>query len=167
MKNARQHPDRALASKVADEKSPAPVIPTDEDEIASLIADLAAPEAGRRLQARKRLVSLRKRPVPNLIEAMSDPQPRVRWEAMKILSLTADPMAAQALVGALEDDNEDVRWLAGMGLVALRQAGLRPLLRAAGGPVALVSVARRRASCLLRAGRQRNARIGSPGSDRA
>ena len=98
--------------------------------VVPLVERLAAANAVPRMAARNALVALGKRAVPELIRSLSDHRPRVRWEAVKILGLIADPAAADAFVQALEDDNDDVRWLAAMGLVALRRTALRPLLRA-------------------------------------
>jgi hypothetical protein len=55
---------------------------------------------------------------------------RTRWEAAKALSEIADPLAATALVNALEDDDADIRWVASEGLTALGRDGLEPLLAA-------------------------------------
>jgi HEAT repeat protein len=65
-----------------------------------------------------------------LITALRSPSHTVRWEAAKALSELADPASAPALVQALTDERFDVRWLAALGLIALRQAGLVPLLDA-------------------------------------
>jgi HEAT repeat protein len=54
----------------------------------------------------------------------------VRWEAAKALCGIADPIAASALVNALEDRDGDVRWLAAEGLAALGRDALQPLLAA-------------------------------------
>ena len=54
----------------------------------------------------------------------------MRWEAAKALCGIADPLAAPALVNALDDRDGDVRWLAAEGLAALGREGLQPLLAA-------------------------------------
>ena len=54
----------------------------------------------------------------------------MRWEAAKALCGIADPLAASALVNALDDRDGDVRWLAAEGLAALGRDGLQPLLAA-------------------------------------
>ena len=52
----------------------------------------------------------------------------MRWEAAKALCGIADPIAATALVNALDDRDGDVRWLAAEGVAALGRDGLQPLL---------------------------------------
>ena len=68
--------------------------------------------------------------MPSLIRLLSHRKPHVRWEAAKALCGIADPIAASALVNALEDRDGDVRWLAAEGLAALGRDALQPLLAA-------------------------------------
>jgi len=68
--------------------------------------------------------------VSSLVEALADPKEVVRWEAAKALGQIHDPAAAQALVGALDDEMFDVRWLAAEGLSAMGCKALVPLLQA-------------------------------------
>ena len=68
--------------------------------------------------------------MPSLIRLLSHRKPHVRWEAAKALCGIADPLAASALVNALDDRDGDVRWLAAEGLAALGRDGLQPLLAA-------------------------------------
>lgn len=63
-----------------------------------------------------------------LVELLSDPVAKRRWEAALALKEIADPAAATPLVNALEDEDHDVRWVAGKALIALRMAGLRSVL---------------------------------------
>lgn len=63
-----------------------------------------------------------------LVGALLDPRTHVRWEAAKALSAIADPVSAPALMHALEDESEDVRWVASEGLIALGQTGVRTVL---------------------------------------
>ena len=75
-------------------------------------------------------MSLGKPAVPSLIQLLSHRTPHVRWEAAKALGGIADPIAASALVSALDDPDGDVRWLAAEGLAALGRDALQPLLAA-------------------------------------
>ena len=68
--------------------------------------------------------------MPSLIRLLSHRKPHVRWEAAKALCGIADPIAASALVNALDDRDGDVRWLAAEGVAALGRDGLQPLLAA-------------------------------------
>jgi HEAT repeat protein len=101
-----------------------------EDHIPSLVAELASPNPASRTKARKALVAIGKPTVPSLISLLAHRKPHVRWEAAKALCGIADPIAAFALVNALDDRDGDVRWLAAEGLAALGQEGLQPLLAA-------------------------------------
>ena len=96
--------------------------------IPSLVTDLANPDPAVRMRAREALVAIGKRTVPSLIPLLSHRKPHVRWEAAKALCSIADPIAAFALVNALDDRDGDVRWLAAAGVAALGQDGLQPLL---------------------------------------
>ena len=96
----------------------------------SLVGDLTSRARATREKARESLVALGKPAVPSLIPLLSHRKPHVRWEAAKTLCDIADPIAATALVNALEDEDGDVRWLAAEGLIALGRDGLQPLLTA-------------------------------------
>jgi HEAT repeat protein len=102
----------------------------DPAAINSLIAALDSHGGAARHQARIALVEIGGPAVASLIEALTDPNDDVRWEAAKALGQIGDPEAAPALVNALEDENSGVRWLAAEGLIALGREGLVPLLRA-------------------------------------
>ena len=102
----------------------------EQARIDSLSVDLASPDAMVRIKARKALMAIGDRSAPSLIRLLSHAKPHVRWEAAKALGGIANPIAASALVNALEDRDIDVRWLAAEGLVALGREGLRPLLAA-------------------------------------
>jgi HEAT repeat protein len=95
-----------------------------------LVDDLAGRDPVVREKARASLVAIGKPAVPALIQLLAHRRPHVRWEAAKALCGIADPLAATALVNALDDPNDDVRWLAAEGLIALRREGLQPLLAA-------------------------------------
>ena len=111
-----------------------------EDRISLLVANLASPDPVVRTKAREALVAIgkarkpmvasRKLTVPFLIQLLSHRKSHVRWEAAKALVSIANPIAAFALVNALDDRDGDVRWLASQGIVALGQEGLHPLLAA-------------------------------------
>jgi HEAT repeat protein len=98
--------------------------------ILALVDDLANRDPAIRRKARETLVYIGKPAVPSLIELLSHPKPHVRWEAAKTLCGIVDPIAATALVNALDDPDEDVRWVAGEGVVALARDGLIPFLTA-------------------------------------
>jgi HEAT repeat protein len=101
-----------------------------EGRVPSFVADLASPDPVVRRKARGALVAMGEPAVPSLIQLLSHRRPHVRWEAAKALCGIADPIAASALVNALDDRDGDVRWLAAQGLAALGREGLQPLLAA-------------------------------------
>lgn len=99
-------------------------------DIPQLVGELASRYPAIRVKAREALVAIGKPCVPSLIGLLSHRNPQLRWEAAKALCDIADPIAATALVSALEDKDGDVRWLAAEGLIALGWEGLQPLLSA-------------------------------------
>ena len=68
--------------------------------ISSLIADLASKDGIVRVKARRQLVAYRARSVAPLIEALSNENNWVRWEAAKALSQIGSPSSIQALLKA-------------------------------------------------------------------
>jgi hypothetical protein len=96
----------------------------------SKVTMLSSKDGMTRQWARLWLVSMGKEAVPLLVESLSDPRPRVRWEAAKALVSIADPGTAPTLVRSLEDPESGVQWLAAEALAALGQAGLEHLLKA-------------------------------------
>lgn len=102
----------------------------DEKSILQLITALGSTEDAIRWEACRLLVSLKQSAVPYLIRALSAPNEYTRWEAAKSLAEIKDPAVAPALVDALEDQDNDVRWAAADGLIVLGKDGLIPLLRA-------------------------------------
>jgi hypothetical protein len=98
--------------------------------IPELLGALASPSPVARRKAREALVALGKPAVPSVIQLLSHRKPHVRWEAAKALGGIADPIAAFALVNALNDHDGDVRWLAAEGLAAVGRDALPPLLAA-------------------------------------
>jgi HEAT repeat protein len=104
--------------------------PTDVAAIHDLIAALTNGSPVDRQHAREALAAIGRLAVDPLIRLLGDHRPHVRWEAVKALGSIADPAAAPALVGALEDEDGDVRWLAAEGLIGLGLEALQPLLSA-------------------------------------
>ena len=102
----------------------------DPATISSLIADLASHDELIRVSARQSLVTVGRPALASLIEALADHNKWMRWEIAKALEQIGDPTAAHALVGALEDEIFDVRWLAAGGLIAMGHEALVPLLQA-------------------------------------
>jgi HEAT repeat protein len=97
----------------------------------TLAAALSSEDAIKRETARDTLVAIGSNEViAALVAELADPRDHVRWEAVKALSSLVDPVSTPALVNALDDDNPDVRWVAGEGLIALGRIGVLAVLHA-------------------------------------
>jgi HEAT repeat protein len=99
-------------------------------DIHDLIAVLTDTNPVDRKHAREALVSIGKPALDPLIRLLNDHRPHVRWEAVKALGSIGDQVAVPALVGALEDEDGDVRWLAAEGLIDFGLEAVQPLLSA-------------------------------------
>jgi HEAT repeat protein len=99
-------------------------------QIENLIHDLENPDGLVCQRVRRLLVTLGPQAVPYLIQALSNPNPHVRWEAAEALTTISEPSAAEALVRTLEDEDVSVRWAATQGLIAFGRASIAPLLTA-------------------------------------
>ena len=101
----------------------------DSELIPQLVAQLASKDPVARETSREQLVSIGGLEVTRaLVGELTDPRAHVRWEAAKALADIADPVAAPGLMHALEDDDEDVRWVAGEAMIALGVVGLKTVL---------------------------------------
>jgi len=96
--------------------------------VEDLIAELNERSYPLRTEAARELIAIGSRAVAPLVAALAAPDSSLRWEAALILSRIADPVAASALVRALDDDDFGVRWLAAEGLAAMGRKGLEALL---------------------------------------
>lgn len=63
-----------------------------------------------------------------LMELLSHREPRCRWEASLALQKIANPIAADALIKAMNDEDANVRWVASRALSALGMVGVRTVL---------------------------------------
>ncbi len=125
----RKKPKKIMSKSISRAKGDTPTKGTPRS-LEALLAGLSSRDDGVRVKARHSLVALGKTAVSPLIEALKNGSYLIRWEAAKALGEIADPEAAPALVDALEDEEFDVRWLAGEGLIKMNINGLKPLLRA-------------------------------------
>ncbi len=104
-------------------------IPETIGRIEDLVEVFQSDDGAQRHQARRALVSMGSEIIPQLNKHIDDRIDRVRWEIAKTLEEMKHPSAAPAMVRLLMDDVPGIRWLAGNGLIALRQDALIPLLR--------------------------------------
>jgi len=101
----------------------------DAATVRALIVDLGSKDGLVRIRARRALVTIGKKSVAALEEALTSKDAWKRWEAAKTLGQIGDAKATKALINALEDEMFDVRWLAAEGLIAIGRPTLTPLLR--------------------------------------
>jgi len=99
------------------------------DKISPLILKLKSKIGLVRKRARKKLVSIGSPAVSRLAEMIDQPAAKVRWEAVKALGQIADPGTTSLFITALYDKDEEVRWLAVEGLIALGIHSMEPLLQ--------------------------------------
>jgi HEAT repeat protein len=97
--------------------------------IKELISTLRSKDGAQREKARLMLVALGESSIPDLIDHAKDHNERVRWEVAKTLEELKNPTAAPAMVSLLMDDIPGIRWLAGEGLINLKQDALVPILK--------------------------------------
>ena len=96
-------------------------------DINGLIEELGDPDGLKRQKARLLLAESGEGAVPKLLEALSDSDWHVRWEATKALSVIQDPKSAPELVNVLNDECIDVRWAAMEALINIGRPSLIPL----------------------------------------
>lgn len=83
----------------------------------------------KRHEAREQVEKIGQPATALLIEALSHPEQRVRWEAAKALVKIKAPEAAQALAKVLMDESFEVEWLAAEALIALGKTALPAILQ--------------------------------------
>jgi HEAT repeat protein len=98
-------------------------------DIQGLIEELSDPDGLKRQRARLLLAESGSIAIPQLIEVLSDPNWKIRWEATKTLAEIKDPAPAPDLVKELVDDCVDVRWAAMEALIAMGRGCLPALLQ--------------------------------------
>lgn len=97
-------------------------------ELNDLIEGLGSEDGLKRKAARETLVLMGEPAAPELRALLSSTNKRIRWEAVKTLAAIVDPASVDAFLEMLADDNSDVRWLAGSGLINLGPRSVAPLL---------------------------------------
>ncbi len=100
-----------------------------ELKLKKLLGDLSNKDGLVRQRAREELVEIGRPAIDYLMELRNSPKHWLRWEAVKTLSEMNDPLTAPILVNTLQDENDDVRWLAAEGIIELEKDGLQPLFQ--------------------------------------
>ena len=98
-------------------------------KVRSLLADLATGDVVVRRRARGDLVALGETALPAMLEELAHGGFQVRWEVAKTLGEMQLPGAVPGLIAALEDEEQDVRWLAAVALARTGGPAVEPLLR--------------------------------------
>lgn len=98
-------------------------------EARRLAADLSDPNSQKRAEIREQIMALGNAALPALLEALSDSNANVRWQAAKALSQIHNPDTANDLMNAMEDEDYGVRWLAAEGLIGMGPASLEAVLQ--------------------------------------
>jgi HEAT repeat protein len=98
--------------------------------IRQLVQKLSSPRSVERERARSELVALGAATVPDLLEAFESGDERGRLEICKALTEIAHSSAASMLLRRLEDDHQELRWIAAEGLLNIGGPAVEPLLLA-------------------------------------
>jgi len=100
------------------------------DEIADLIEQLGENSAVERREARVTLIGIGEPALPALLHGLAAGTFPVRWEIAKALSEMHLPGSIRGLVDALCDEEQDVRWLAAVGLSRMGRTAVVAALEA-------------------------------------
>ncbi len=99
------------------------------EKIRGLVAAFDDKDWRKRHEAREQVEKIGEPATPLLIDALSHPDQRVRWEAAKALVRIKAPEAAPALAKSLMDESFEVEWLAAEALIALEADALPAILQ--------------------------------------
>jgi HEAT repeat protein len=97
--------------------------------IEKLIAILSNKDGLKRQNARVLLVKIGRPAIPYLESLLNLKEYRTRWEAIKAISSVPHPDTIPALLKCLDDENEDIRWVAAEGMIELEKQAVKPLLK--------------------------------------
>jgi HEAT repeat protein len=97
-------------------------------EISALITGLGSKDGLVREEAREKLVAIGRPAVSFLAKLINHPEVILHWECIKALSQIADPNSTPLLIHAMSDADEEVRWLAAEGLIAIGNKAAKPIL---------------------------------------
>jgi HEAT repeat protein len=96
--------------------------------IISLIDELTCDDVIRCQNARRQLVKIGPKAVAPLARELSNKKQMVRWEVAKALGQIGGSEAIKVLIGALENNIFEIRWLAAEGLISHGREAIVPLL---------------------------------------
>lgn len=98
-------------------------------DVSVLLKDLGSRNGLVRETARARLVEMGGAAVEYLSDLVEKKNDVARWEAVKALSEIGKPSSVPVLIRALYDGDEEIRWIAAEGLIAIGRDAVEPLLR--------------------------------------
>jgi HEAT repeat protein len=99
------------------------------DSIASVIPDLSEMNNyQKKVNARRSLVEMGKKILPQLNKLLLSKNIRLRREASKIIEIIGDKESIPVLINLLEDDEGSIRWIAAEGLIHIGRESIVPLL---------------------------------------
>ncbi len=107
---------------------PTAVVSEPDNLVFRLIQKLSSRRVGERERARADLVALGSAAVGPLLEAFPSADERGRLEICKALAEIADPAATRLLIQCLEDEHQELRWIAAEGLLNIDGPAVEPLL---------------------------------------
>ncbi len=97
--------------------------------IERLIAILSNKDGLKRQNARVLLIKIGRPAIPYLESLLNIKEYRTRWEAIKAISCISHPDTIPTLLKCLDDENEDIRWVAAEGMIELEKDAVKPLLK--------------------------------------
>jgi len=100
-----------------------------DSHMEELVKHLASPSADERKEAREGLLTLGAAAVPSLIEATESSNASLRWEAVNLLGMIADPRGIDAVLSvAMTDSDVHARWRANWAITRLDDGTVVPRL---------------------------------------
>ncbi|NJK85087.1 MAG: HEAT repeat domain-containing protein [Bacteroidales bacterium] len=99
------------------------------ENITNLLLSLSRKNTEKRKKAHNTLLNYKRTALPFLIKSLSSKNKNLRWEAAKIISEFAFEETIPELIGLLNDEHTDIRWIAADGLIKIGRNSLVPLLK--------------------------------------
>lgn len=104
-------------------------LPQEDVSLKILLENLSNSDGLVRRSAREILVRFGVGVIDYLGQLIEAPKYITRWEAVKSLAEIHNPLSIPWLIKALEDESDDIRWLAAEGLISLGKEAVEPVLK--------------------------------------
>jgi HEAT repeat protein len=105
------------------------ILDNDTQSLKALLSNLSNENGLVRKNARELLVKFGEKAIGFLGELIRSPKHITRWEAIKTLGQMRNSISIPYLLDALEDESDDIRWLAAEALVSMDGEVVVPLLK--------------------------------------